>query len=753
MIERIEIAGSASYGNDIEEMAGLSTINFVYGPNGAGKTTISRLIGDAIPYSSCAVHWRGGTKMEPMVYNRDFVHTNFNVSADLKGIFTLGQKGIETQTKIDQAKKEVDALTHKIEQLTQTLQGSDGSSEKLGELATIEAAFRDECWRIKTKHDAKLQGALIGYRSEKQKFKDRLILECAKTGPPPPQQAELETKAVSVFGPTPTNEQSLATLHDAALLSWETDPVLRKRVIGKADVDIAGMIQKLGNSDWVKQGISFFEMSDGDCPFCQQKAPEQLAASLAEYFDEAFTKDTADIAALKEAYKLEGDRIQQRMQLAINSTSRFLDVEKLKFEKTIFDSRLLLNQERIENKSKEPSQSVTLEPLSDILASAKQLIADANEKIQAHNIMVENLTSERLQLTKQVWAFFAKVEIISAFTKYEADKANAKKAINSLKTQISTAEAERAEKKADMKVLEKNATSVKPTVNEINKILKAFGFRNFSIEATSGNLYKICRADGSDAKDTLSEGERSFITFLYFYHLLKGSKTESGMTNDRVVVFDDPVSSLDSDVLFIVGSLIKQIVDEVRSKKGHIKQVFVLTHNVYFHKEITFNSTRSAGAALKDETFWTVRKIRGVSKVKKHTTNPITTSYDLLWSEVRERNLASQTIQNTLRRILENYFRILGGMSFDDILSRFHGEEKLICKSLLSWVNDGSHAVPDDVFVALDESMVEKYLDVFKNVFVRLGQINHYNMMMGGALVIETTVPFVPAAAIVSVIA
>ena len=53
----------------------------------------------------------------------------------------------------------------------------------------------------------------------------------------------------------------------------------------------------------------------------------------------------------------------------------------------------------------------------------------------------------------------------------------------------------------------------------------------------------------------MSEGEKTFVTFLYFYHLLKGSESDSGMTTDRIVVFDDPVSSLDSDVLFIVSRL------------------------------------------------------------------------------------------------------------------------------------------------------------------------------------------------------
>jgi wobble nucleotide-excising tRNase len=337
-----------------------------------------------------------------------------------------------------------------------------------------------------------------------------------------------------------------------------------------------------------------------------------------------------------------------------------------------------------------------------------------------------------------VWSFFAKVEIVPAFTKYQADKKNIEKAVTSLEAQISGAKAERALKEKEIKTLEKSTTSIQPTVNEINRILAAFGFQNFTIESVKGNLYRIRRADGSDAKDTLSEGERSFITFLYFFHLLKGSDTESGMTRDRVVVFDDPVSSLDSDVLFIVGSLMKQTIEEVRTKKGNIKQVFVLTHNVYFHKEITFNPVRTGGVALKDETFWTIRKLKGISKVKKHKTNPITTSYDMLWSEVRERNLASHTIQSTLRRILEYYFRILGGMSFDDITDKFEGEEKLICKSLLSWVNDGSHSVTDDVFVALDESMVEKYLDVFRKIFLRTQHANHYNMMMGEPYVMET---------------
>jgi wobble nucleotide-excising tRNase len=240
----------------------------------------------------------------------------------------------------------------------------------------------------------------------------------------------------------------------------------------------------------------------------------------------------------------------------------------------------------------------------------------------------------------------------------------------------------------------------------------------------------LIRSDASDARQTLSEGEKSFVTFLYFYHLLKGSESESGMTENRVVVFDDPVSSLDSDVLFIVSSLIKLLFEEMRQGKGYIKQIFVMTHNVYFHKEITFLAKRKDGEKKVDRSYWVVRKTDSGSIVTRHESNPIKTSYDLLWNEVRRADRCNLTIQNTLRRILENYFKILGGVEFDDICAKFDGREKLICQSLLSWVNDGSHYAHDDLYFTQDAAAIDGYLDIFKRVFIETDQERHYDMMM-----------------------
>jgi wobble nucleotide-excising tRNase len=321
---------------------------------------------------------------------------------------------------------------------------------------------------------------------------------------------------------------------------------------------------------------------------------------------------------------------------------------------------------------------------------------------------------------------------------YNKKKADIQKAISSLETQIKSKNPEKQEKASELRELEKQTTSIQPTIDDINSLLNQFGFKAFSlIKTPSGNTYRLVRPDGAEAKTTLSEGEKSFVCFLYFYHLLKGSMSESGMTDDRIVVFDDPVSSLDSDILFIVSSLIRKLIEETRGGKTTIKQIFIMTHNVYFHKEITFNKNRHSGDKLSDETFWMIQKNDNGPKIQNYDKNPISTSYDLLWSEVRNRQQSSQTIQNALRRILENYFKILGHIDFDLICDKFEGTDKLICKSLFSWVNDGSHSSLDDVYISIENTQIDNYLRVFRRIFDKMGHMGHYKMMMGDAYVEE----------------
>ena len=730
MIESITIAKTASYGTKPAVLTDLRRLNFLFGANATGKTTITRVIADAKDFPACAVTWKDGARIETIVFNRDFVERNFNQPTELKGVFTLGEKNIDILNKIAAAKSEVDESGEKIAKLTVTLNGGDGSGGQQGELAKLEANLKKACWSQKQKHDETFSGAFEGFRNNAERFKGKILQERKSNSATLRTLEELERRAETVFGSNHIVEEPIPSIETTAILDHESSNVLTKRVFGKEDVDIAEMIRRLEDSDWVREGRVFYENNDGSCPFCQQKTPAAFADSLNDYFDEAFERDNAAIDAVVRKYKTDSERIRTQVDSVLESPSTFLDVEGLKQKKALLGSNITINIQRLDGKKKEPSRIVRLESLVSVTAAIESLIDAANVKIATHNALVANLTKERSDLTAQMWKYLVSNELDGTLTGYDSQRANATKAIEGITRNIEAATNRKTKKVAEIRELEKETMSIQPTIDSINAVLSSFGFRSFSLaKASSGTSYKLIRSDGSDAKDTLSEGERAFVSFLYFYSLVKGSESDSGITSDRVVVFDDPVSSLDSDVLFIVSNLIRGVFEEVRTGNGYVKQVFVLTHNVYFHKEVTFNPRRSE-RALSDETFWVVRRPSQESEVVKHESNPVKTSYELLWDELRMADRSSTTIQNTMRRILESYFTILGKLDFDEICERFEGQEKQICKSLFSWVQAGSHSILDDLYVSIDESQIAWYRKVFANIFTKLGHSAHYSMMM-----------------------
>ncbi len=176
-----------------------------------------------------------------------------------------------------------------------------------------------------------------------------------------------------------------------------------------------------------------------------------------------------------------------------------------------------------------------------------------------------------------------------------------------------------------------------------------------ALEETVDKLENYQDLNDSTVAVNLSEGERNFIAFLYFYQLVRGSHSDSDVSKDKIVVIDDPVSSMDSSVLFIVSTLVREMVgvcfnnaeylDSEREVQGdYIKQIIVLTHNVYFHREITYNLTRhyrcvSLFVVSKASNNSTIRPcVRRSQRVptEQENFNPVQNSYAALWGEYRE---------------------------------------------------------------------------------------------------------------------
>lgn len=103
--------------------------------------------------------------------------------------------------------------------------------------------------------------------------------------------------------------------------------------------------------------------------------------------------------------------------------------------------------------------------------------------------------------------------------------------------------------------------NTKVTIDSINVLLDNSGFEGFYLRSKDGvaNTYEVIRSDGTVA-EKLSEGERNFIAYLYYYHLVKGSLSSKAV-KDKIVAIDDPVSSMDSGALFIVSALVREIIE------------------------------------------------------------------------------------------------------------------------------------------------------------------------------------------------
>lgn len=730
MIKSITIKEVATYDSSGIIIDNLRKVNFIYGANGSGKTTISNYLQqmDDSKYASCSLIWENAIPMSLLVYNKNFREKNF--SGNIRGVFTLGQATKEEIETIEKKKEELQALKN------EGISKSGALEKQTKEKDELEDSFKEDAWsKVYKKHELLFKEAFSGFM-KKDAFKSKLLDEYIGNTSTLLLHEELKEKAKTIFGKTPTAISIIPNINFDRIIDIENNNIWQRKIIGKSDVDISKLIQKLNLNDWVNEGRSYLQ-EDDICPFCQQKTiNEEFRKKLDDYFDKSFINDTISIKEFTEEYERIATNLLNELNL-LETSEKDKEETKLNIQsfsaylKTL-SSLIISNKELLHNKNKEPSRSIELISLKEQLKTIQKLISTANEEIKKHNIIVENYTAEKSNLIKFIWKYLVK-EYETSILDFTKKRDGLLKGIETISKKRDELRKKYQDLDKEIKELGKNVTSVQPSVDQINKTLQSFGFQNFSIVSspTERNHYQIQREDGTLAESTLSEGEITFITFLYFLQLAKGGISEENVTEDRILIIDDPISSLDSNVLFVVSSLLKEIRKSMHREEGNIKQLIIFTHNVYFHKEVSFIDGRTHERG--DAHYWILRKNKNCSSIQPFgTKNPIQNSYELLWKELKNREFNSNTtIQNTMRRIIENYFKILGKYGDDELILKFTDkEEQDICRALLCWINDGSHCISDDFFVEDQGDVTEKYFDVFKNIFVLTNHLEHYEMMM-----------------------
>lgn len=731
MIRTISLKNTATFDETGIEISEFKKVNFIYGANGSGKTTISNFIYEPTNarFSECQLNWQNDIELKSLVYNKEFRDRNFG-SGTIAGVFTLGQATKEEAELIEEKRKKLKELKEKGIQQQAVLH------KQIEMRDNLEDDFREKVWTsIYKKHEIRFKEAFRGVMHKKP-FLVRLLEEFEINISALKTIEELKERAETILGETPIKIPKIPTIDFERLSEIEEEDIWSKKIIGKSDVEIAKLIQRLNINDWVNEGKKHLQ-ENKTCPFCQEETITQdFRNQLESYFDETYITNTKTTKDSNDDYVRIFENLINELQ-QIESTEKInkktkLDLDKFSSLLKTLNSQFVANKELLNSKLKEPSRSIELTSTKEQLEDIEKLISTANVSIKKHNDIVDNYATERNNMVNEIWKFIIEDNCthIEYFVKH---KNGLQKGIDNITKNVTELRDEWKKLDKEIKELTKNVTSIQPSVDEINQTLKSFGFQNFEIVPSKigTNQYQIQREDGELAESTLSEGEITFITFLYYLQLVKGSTNETEITDERILVIDDPISSLDSNVLFVVSSLLKEITKKIRNNEGNIKQLILLTHNVYFHKEVSFINGRTK--ECNETNFWILRKIDNVSYLQDfELVNPIQNSYELLWHELKSKdNNSGITIQNTMRRIIENYFKILGKYGDDDLIDKFSKpQEKEICRSLICWINEGSHTIPDDLFVELQDNTIENYFKVFKSIFKETGHIEHYNMMM-----------------------
>nr|VFK33333.1 MAG: Wobble nucleotide-excising tRNase [Candidatus Kentron sp. MB]VFK76122.1 MAG: Wobble nucleotide-excising tRNase [Candidatus Kentron sp. MB] len=735
MITSISIKNVATYDANGVYLEDLQRINFIYGANGTGKTVLSNLLANGADplFSHCEVSWQQDRALQTLVYNKRFRERHFG-KGSIEGVFTLGE---DTRENMALIREREGKLAEIMKAGTQTREVLDKLEEQR---KTEENSFKEEAWRrVYKRYEEDFKEAFKGV-AQKEKLKKRL-LDGFGENTEPDSFDELKGRAETIFGEPPRSISSLEPVSVDGLEMMEAieaDACWSGKIIGKSDVDIAGLIQRLEMNDWVNQGRALLQ-EDATCPFCQQPTiTEDFRRKLGDYFDESFTRAIGNVRRLGDEYgELADDLLDELTQKEADerrNQETKLDIERFSSQVKILAEQLAANKERISNKQKEPSRVIEMTSTRESLRRINDLIGMANEEIKKHNVIVENYGLEKQRLIAAIWRYLVE--------EYREEMERYHERMKALQIDIGACEKEREEKRREYRVikgeiekLNSSITSVQPTIDKMNRTLRQFGFLNFEIVPSPAipNHYQLQRENRELAEESLSEGEVTFVTFLYFMHLAKGSTNKAEMPGEKVLVVDDPISSLDSMILSVVSTLLKDVINELRKNQGNegnIRQLILLTHNVSFHKEVSFTTS----GKRKDGAYWVLRKNGKISTIESFKEkNPIRTSYELLWRELRNKDRnSSVTIQNTMRRIIENYFKILGKYENDDeLVAKFpNKEEQEICRSLLSWINDGSHHIPDDLFIESREDITDRYFKVFEDIFKHTNQEGHYRMMM-----------------------
>lgn len=737
MINKIKSINCASYKNYTWEnsLENFKNINIFYGYNGAGKTMLSRImrcfeqqkLNQDYEKMTFEIEFDGkkfsqddiqSANLPLVVYNKDFINDNlrFLINGKKDGSIKSFSSMVigEDNSKIFE---EIEKLQNKLGEISNEEQGVVASG-LYGDKERIEKTIRQKEKEKQSKNqDDKLRNKASEIKNDKDIGENNYDIRKIK------QDIEKIKDNLEEHILTPEIENQFRnSLKDEVKEELPINFTFNEDEFSDISIGLKELIEQkfiqkenIENNlrKWLKEGLNFHNHdTEQECKFCKNKlSKERIEWLIDNLKDSSIDKNNNEIN-LKLEKLLE---IKKRQQSFLNiiknqlKTSNFYtdykdECEKLNTEfSSVIDSyfrEIIKLENLLKTKRDNPYDNIGFKDFQNYSQKMSEMLEKTNDLMNKNNDKTKNLETTKKETSEKI-----KFHIIAKFIKeinYLENLRNIEQIdieINAFKANLTIKKQEIEENENKIEKLKNSMSSEQASADKINKYLKShFGNNVLEFRALEENKaeFKIYR-NGIEA-DNLSEGECSLVGFCYFMAKLQNADKKS------VVWIDDPISSLDSNHIFFIFSLIDSELFENKDLK--FNQLFISTHNLDFLKYLkklksVSSNKRSLYIIEKNENG---SQIKDMPKFLKNYTTEFNYLFEQIYNhknigEITDEDIKTTLVYNfgnNLRKFLEIYlfFKYPTEKSFGaEIIEQFFKSQsdKTIQISINRYANEFSH--------------------------------------------------------------
>ena len=536
--------------------------NLIYGWNGTGKTTISNLfralehrtkpLNCEVVFDINGVNVRGQdfeqATIPIRVFNRDFVSANvFTTDGDVSPIFVLGGDSVLKQRELDDLKQDFADLEQRLRDARSE---STNTATDLDTYCIAQARAIKEKLRSPDPSNQYNNYNKTGFRSRADEIVTNGDITVHRLGDT--ERDRLLARRLE----QPKRKISELTYRIPALSTYarKASQLLKATVLS---MTIQSLKDDQALSTWIREGLGLHRSHQANqCLFCEQPLPEDRIQRLNAHFNAEYENFLSSIDEQIEILQNESEAAEQAEvphgtafyeELTATYVTRRDEFTKARMTvKETLDSLV----RDLEQKKMRPFEEVT----SDVAVPqvGSDVVEKLNQVVKQHNAISEEFES-RVSEARDYLEADSVAGVAEEYVRLKRAKENSRAAAD--------------QASGDFKHLQTSISRLEQTImehrrpaEELNKDLEKY-LGHSDIQLTIKDTgYQITR-NGTLAT-ALSEGEMTAIALLYFLRTLEDTRFE---LRKGVVVLDDPVSSLDTNALYLAFGCIKERTQQGRT--------------------------------------------------------------------------------------------------------------------------------------------------------------------------------------------